>query len=398
MECFGYTRKWQRQKSKNLKQRNEGESMKRVFILGAGSSIGHSEGMFPRINTFFKVAKNKELEINLADEHKAVVDYIRNTTGKDVLTKADNVDIEVIFTLLEIEIERNPSPELFSIREQLLTLIQKVLLGLGNKVKPDEGEYNTLKNTVNEKEDTIINFNWDLLLDDIFNRKDILQRPYYYTNVSDEFGYYRNFIYGFSALQAFEKPYTTIMLPYKDWHPKKGFYLKMHGSIDWYYCPNDQCRASLKVFPILAPNEKHYCSDCHESLKCLIIPPVLNKSYRQYPIIRRIWNVAAKVMSVTEELVIWGYSLPPTDFYASWLIRQARQAPLKYVHIINPSVISERKNSINSDFVSRFRGLFREKSNLPTFCLYENYSDFEKNIEITSKHHLLGNRSLFVKD
>ncbi len=372
--------------------------MKRVFILGAGSSISHSKGLFPTINSFFKVAKNNELAINLAGEYTTVVDYIKDSTGKDVLKKEDNVDIEAILTYLEIEIERNSSPKLFNIREQFLDLIQKVLIGLGDQVKPEEGEYNTLKATINIEDDTIINFNWDLLLDDIFNRKDILTRPYYYIHDNDSHGYYRNLIFGFSAFQSFNEPYTTIGLPYKEWRPKKGFYLKMHGSIDWYYCSNEQCRAYLKVFPILALGEQYFCSDCHEQLRYLIIPPVLNKSYRQYPAIRRIWNVAAKELSEAEELIIWGYSLPPTDFYASWLIGQARKASLKKVNLINPSVIGEKKKGLNQDYISRFRKLFRDKQDSPTFCLYENYSDFEKKIEITSKYHLLGNRSLFVKD
>ena len=43
-------------------------------------------------------------------------------------------------------------------------------------------------------------------------------------------------------------------------------------------------------------------------------------------------------MKEARELVIWGYSLPPTDFYSQWLFRQAPPHRLERVRIINPEV------------------------------------------------------------
>lgn len=366
--------------------------MKRVFILGAGSSIGHSEGLFPTINTFFKVAKNNELNINLADEYESVIGYIKKTTGKDALMKATDVDIEAFFTYLEIEIERNPSPELTRIRQKLLGFIQQVLLGLSIKLKSSGGEYLLFADKLKEKEDTVITFNWDLLLDNILERVHILEGLYLEEAEARDAlkRQYRNFIFELSAFSENTSKHSTITPPYCVWKPEGGgYYLKMHGSIDWFYCSNTQCRAHLKTFPILEPGKSHSCSECHEPLQCLIIPPVLNKGYRNYPLIRRIWNVAAKELSMAEEIVIWGYSLPPTDFYASWLISQARQAPLKRIKIINPAVFSSKKKKIiGKSFIRRFYNLFRDKLEATSIYLYESYSDFDSNKEIFSKCHL----------
>ena len=364
--------------------------MKRVFILGAGSSISHSKGLFPAIDEFFKIARNENSGIDLKGEYWEIVDYIKVHTGIDLFEKPSSFDIEAFFTRLEIELERTSAPALFEIRELLLRFIQQVLLGLSFKLKSKDGDYQKFHSEITD-DDTIITFNWDLLLDNVLGRVNILQGRY-----EEEVKYigapkrhYEKFINNLSPFSEDSWNHITISPPYKDWKLSNKFYLKMHGSIDWFYCSNNQCRAYLKAFPIIEPDKPHFCSECHESLKCLIIPPVLNKSYRQYPLIRRIWNVAAKEMSIAEEIVIWGYSLPPTDFYASWLLSQARQAPLTRLSIINPNVIKGKKK-ITKDFqfVKRFYDVFRNKLPATSVRLYENYLDYEDNKQVFSKYKI----------
>ncbi len=364
--------------------------MKRVFILGAGSSMGHSKGIFPTIDTFFKVAQSGNLGIDLAGEYKGIVDYIKDRTGRNLLKKPDAFDIEVLFTYLEIELERTASPELIKIREQLLGFIQRVLLGLSNKLKSKDSDFQKFRDHITD-DDTVITFNWDLLLDNVFDRLHILEGLY---KEDKEIrgvlkSHYHKFIFDFSAFSENTYKHAGITPPYTEWNQGHGYYLKMHGSIDWFHCSNNQCRACLKTFPLLELERPHFCSECHEPLKCLIIPPVLNKGYRQYPLIRRIWNVAAKELSATEEVIIWGYSLPPTDFYASWLLSQARQAPLKRLTIINPSVVKGKKKiMLNHQFIDRFSEIFRNKLRSDSICLYENYSDYENRKQVYSKHSI----------
>ncbi|MCK4815279.1 hypothetical protein KA005_05880 [bacterium] len=365
---------------------------KRIYILGAGSSIGHSKGIFPSITGFFKAAKR--LEIGSRKEFRQVLDYAKEATGRNLASEGSNFDIEAFFTHIEIELERNPSPVLLAIREQLLKLIQNVFLGLSAKIAGNIGEYQDLVAKL-QQSDTIITFNWDLLLDNALNRERILAERYKKIDDKDVLtGYYWQFIYQLSAFGEMTMKHVVVDAPYQKWDTDRGYYLKAHGSIDWFYCSNEHCRASRKVFPLLEPDKTHSCSECHESLSSLVIPPVLNKGYRRYPLIRRIWNVAAKELSVSDEIVVWGYSLPNTDFYAHWLLSQARKSQLGKLTIINPSVVGwkkragGRKKGIAWGFVRRFYNIFRDKIPKESVCLYESFGDYCGNKDVLKKYSL----------
>ncbi|OGX30631.1 MAG: hypothetical protein A3G37_00880 [Omnitrophica WOR_2 bacterium RIFCSPLOWO2_12_FULL_46_30] len=138
---------------------------KKVYILGAGSSIGHSQGLFPGANDFFR--KAKDLNIDIKKEYPQVVDYVQDKLGKDISTGKGAIDIEDLFTYITIELEGNITPDLERIRRQLFVLIQRVLVHLERKVDISVSnayeEYVSFCSKIG-KEDTIITFNWDSLL------------------------------------------------------------------------------------------------------------------------------------------------------------------------------------------------------------------------------------------
>ena len=362
--------------------------MKRIFLLGSGSSVGHSEGAFPSILGFFSVANELGLYGNEAT--KKIHEYVWNLLGRNIFSSRSKIDIEALFTLIEIEIERNPSPDLLLIRQELLKLIQTILILLEGKLPNQKSEYNYFLEKLNPS-DTIITFNWDIVLDNLLSRTEILVDRYKKKTSKDIAAQqYENFIAKLSAFSEGTWGGLSFGHPYEEWNPENGYYLKAHGSIDWLYCSNEACRAFRKVFPAINPQSKHYCAECHEQLEFLIIPPVLNKGYRQYPIIRRIWNLAAKEIATVNILVIWGYSLPPTDFYASWLLRLAREAPLEKVILINPDVISKTKSRVNLgiSFIRRYFDLFRKKLPKENLLLYETYTDYYNNLDVFKKYPL----------
>lgn len=362
--------------------------MKKIFLLGSGSSIGHSKGVFPSILGFFSSAHALGLYGNEAT--KKIHNYARNLMGRNIFSSRSKIDIEALFTLIEIEIERNPSPKLLLIRLELLKLIQEILICLEDQLPELQSEYNFFIEKLNPL-DTIITFNWDILLDNLLSRTEILEGLYKkkkYKNLSAK--QYYNFIVRLSAFSESTWSGMTFGHPYEEWNPEIGYYLKAHGSIDWLYCSNEVCRAFRKVFPAINPRVDHFCSECHEQLEFLIIPPVLNKGYRQYPVIRRIWNLAAKEMASVNVLVIWGYSLPPTDFYASWLLRLAREAPLEKLILINPEVISKSKSRTNLriSFIRRYFDLFRQELPKNDILLYETYTDYYNDLNVFKKYPL----------
>jgi len=349
---------------KGFPKRVDPPPYKRVWILGAGSSISHSNGIFPDTAGFFSAAKKMNLHETAGG--KEIARYVNQVIGADVWSDREPVNIEDIFTHLEVDIERSSRSELLVVRQSFLDLIQDLLELLGENVLK-HGEYYDLLSRV-DKTDTLITYNWDLLLDNALNREKILL-TYYEENAFGGLGQYANFVLNQSAISEQTFRHSTLEPPYNRWRPDAGFYLKLHGSIDWFYCQNTACRAFGSVFPWLDLRESACCAECHERLDVLIVPPVLNKDYRKHAFVRRVWNVAALEIATASMLIVWGYSLPPTDFHSMWLFRQARKALLQNLVLINPLVD-------DPNYVLRFREIFRGKD--AKISLYKSYEDFAK--------------------
>jgi len=358
--------------------------MKRVIVLGAGASIAHSCGAFPSIMSFFHTAK--ALGLASSQAFKRISKYSAKVLGSNILGDDDYIDVEKFFTYLEIDIEKNPSPQLYQLRQDFLYIIQKVLLNsYGDKQTPD-GDYYKLSCLL-EKGDTVITFNWDLLLDNILQRKIVLGK---YSDKPQKENIrhvqYNNFITNLSAIGEQTLGKISINPPYNKWEQDFGYLLKVHGSIDWHFCSNGACRAYQKVFPLLTPEKIHYCSECHEVTGYLIIPPILNKSYKQYPLIRKIWNVAAKEISAANEIILWGYSLPPTDFYAAWLLAQGRGSNLQRLTIINPELINQKTKKGRTAFIKKFYDIYRDVLPKSSLSLYEYFEDYHAGTDIFHKY------------
>lgn len=356
--------------------------------MGAGSSIGHSKGLFPSILNFF--ASAKKLQLHKTDGYSQIADYALKIIGKDILASGQNIDIEAFLTHIEIEIEKSPSPELLLIRREILSFIRKLLIGLSGQTSKKKGEYNKFVDNIS-KSDTIITYNWDLLLDDLLGREDVLGHTYGKTGTKNIIPtHYDDFMNNFTAIGEGTWGGLSVKKPYDHWDIDKGYFIKAHGSIDWFYCSNEVCRAYRKVFPVFNPDQNQHCSECHEQLDCLIIPPVLNKGYRNYPLLRVLWNLAAKEISIANEIVVWGYSLPPTDFYTSWLLRQAREAPLERLIIINPSVVTKTraKLTLSISFIRKFYDILRGKISKDSIRLFESLDDYYSDRDIYKVHKI----------
>jgi len=321
------------------------------------------------------------------EEFHEIEKFVKSSWGRDIFAKKRSVNIEDLYTYIEIEIERKSAPELLNVRQQLLKLIQSVLINSEKKLKAPEGEYNRLVSRLNQN-DTIITFNWDLLLDNILGREAIDKQSDKFVNAREQYPQYINFKYNLSAHSEWQAAHARIKEPYEIWTSDLGYYLKLHGSVDWFYCSNENCYSWQKVFPLLDSTIDVFCSECHEKLDILIIPPILNKGYRSYPLIRRIWNLASQEIRSASEIIIWGYSLPPTDFYSAWLLRQGREASLEKLVIINPEVIYPNSKKVNDKFVDKFRDLFSDKIPKGSPLLYENFSDYLDAMTVKMKYSI----------
>ena len=199
------------------------------------------------------------------------------------------------------------------------------------------------------EDDTIINFNYDLLVD----QELIANRSVQYENFS-------NVILGKQL--------------YKSSSDGNGLYLKLHGSLNWFTCTSPGCRNNNAIninqdqdrtLYMSATGSIQRCRVCQSEETLVLIPPLLHKPVLQMPIFKSIWANALIRLRNATNLVMIGYSFPPTDFYAAWLIKKAIEGDddIK-VWIVNP--MNKKKN-------------FRERmSNIFRFGFEHNHTSFDQ--------------------
>ena len=229
---------------------------KTVFILGAGASYSHSNKEFPLVNDIFKVAKQLHVtsckdDINKIKPFFECVDlYIKKKLNKNILNIRQKLDIEDILTNLEIDIEKTESNDLQIVKDRIIKIILITFFILTKKsdcYKRDV-EYFLFFDRLKDN-DTIITYNWDLLLDNILDREKIISNIKNIGQVEDGIlkKQYLRMLMDLSAYRDLSWDRTSA--PYEKYN-SKGYYLKLHGSIDWLYCPNEDCGLYSKVFPI----------------------------------------------------------------------------------------------------------------------------------------------------
>lgn len=345
--------------------------MNTTYIIGAGASTCHSKNVFPNINNIFKIATQKRIVSE--DKHRDLIKFIKKYFNLDILNESHNINAEKVYTIIELEIATNPTQGLL-LKTQFLSLLVNVFAKLHEEIEQrdqTDGSYFLLQKIL-KREDTIITFNWDVLLDNVLGRKDhLLDEPRSTQRFSGKsYSQYTTF---YDALTGYAQQTTAhgaVSGPIKEGEDAKdvgsnGFYIKLHGSIDWKYCVNNKCRGYGLIFPELDLSSKYKCDECREYVETLIIPPTLNKPIREIPSIRRLWNHAIDAIRKTDCLVVWGYGLPPTDFYSDWLFRQILNSTnFQKLILINP------KTKTSDSFIKKFRFL-RIRSDP-----YENFKEY----------------------
>lgn len=107
------------------------------------------------------------------------------------------------------------------------------------------------------------------------------------------------------------------------------FYIKLHGSIGWVQCPNAACinhqnieMCCSTIAPTSRIREEDPCTTCGSPLKTVIVMPTMKKSFEKYPKMGLLWEIAFRKLKEAETLIIMGTSLPPSDYYLNWLLKE----------------------------------------------------------------------------
>lgn len=351
--------------------------IRRVFVLGAGASKEHSRhfkrsmplnlGFFNHdvLNEFWPITNEgaktfRDSELRLFLEHYFDCNF---KFRSEKCTEGADLDLERCLSF--IESIRSFLPGYYKLdfpleqaRKDLLEYIRHVVVYIPYqrhiREKPDKKKYyyDYLASTL-KPNDSIITFNWDVMLD--------------YSLTQNEIG--RNLL---SRQLDLLQPKLDIDKDFEDHDVNRSFdayYLKLHGSVNICICSNNSCLRN--TFPVrFSPRWElggiEECDLCGSLLENLMLPPNFNKKYNDNRFSQVQFQLASNILSSTSELIVVGYSFPDFDISAQTLFRAAR-TPLWMVHpkwgdrasssniqricLVNPEID-------NKEYIKRFKKIF----------------------------------------
>jgi len=280
-------------------------NQKKIFILGAGSSV-HINGPLNK-DWAERIIKN---ETNLHSNGDAV-SFLKNNPGFN--------NIESLLTLIDLSIETKHNflplssslDFLFKLREQLSSCIIKVADEITKQAQKDMQLKKFFDNEGLAQDDTIINFNYDLLCDNALHKTG-LWNPYkgIRTEISG---------YGFGLVEKFNGDNLSQVQ-----------YLKLHGSINFR---NYEGLVGLD-WNLFDPDNKSKTVEVSKFTHSIITPSFM-KTFELMPL-RMMWISAQKSIAKAEKIYIVGYSFPKADALARNLLLNANFETLQKIIIIDP--------------------------------------------------------------
>jgi NAD-dependent SIR2 family protein deacetylase len=310
-----------------------------VFILGAGASkqagVPLMAEFLDEADKLLKQGKVTEPDFNIVFNG---IGKLQNVHSKSMI---DLYNIESVFAAFEMAriLKKFPGIEdteinglINSMRVLILKTIEQTLLLPVRNGSPEPPEpYGpfvklliSLKlNAMPPQSISVLTFNYDLGLDYAFH----------YNN--------HPMTYGFEEQSGLGIPL-----------------LKLHGSLNWGKCPgcNEVIPLTLKEY-----FQKHrwriintytktvrlsigsnissfkHCGSQNFKPEPVIVPPTWNKT-EYHSSLSKVWSQAAKELSLAENIIVIGYSLPPTDPFFRYLfaLGTVGERPLKRFWVFDP--------------------------------------------------------------
>lgn len=298
---------------------------KLVFIFGAGASKAEgaptSDELLVRS---LRELRNSVPALNIMDFLK---DFFYMHADDLELDKIPT--FEELLTIIDISLSRQDDltrkwnyKKLMELRNDLIYCIAKILeqtLEHGGRLhkKFINNLFELPKR--NNKNTSFISLNYDILLDnrliDLYVKKD------WDIDYGIEF---RNFVKSIERKPEERLEFTQVP---NEWHwPRKDraiYLLKLHGSLNWLYCPNCNTvkitkkeKGALRIW-----TEFETCEIDGSLQRPLIVPPTWQKVYEN-PHLVKIWLRAAEVLSRTDKVIFVGYSLPDSDIRLKYLFKK----------------------------------------------------------------------------
>ena len=143
--------------------------------------------------------------------------------------------------------------------------------------------------------------------------------------------------------------------------------LKVHGSLNWLYCPT--CNA-LDLFPgekivsEIAHNPGRMpCDSCTEPRVPIVIPPTFFKVMSNF-YLQQVWKRTEELLTKADHIIFCGYSFPDADLHLKYLLKRAEinrreYAPPPEIFIVNEH--TSKTNPQREAEQDRYIRFFRNK-------------------------------------
>jgi len=335
---------------------------KTVYFLGAGASAA-SEFELPTMKNFFKEFSIKtypnlsrfiikhyfpRFYFNLASKDIQQLEKEKVSEIEETIQQDPKLNLEEIFSYLDYYLSKTRFKEnLYAAKRELIYYIFKRLNIHSDKIKSlnQNKVWSDIFASIFRKlsyQDTIITLNYDVVIESTLEKvwKDMSKEE-------------KKTLWGEKAslnehpllvklyrevLPMMKMYWSGLVSPfYKIEESRDGLFLKLHGSLNWVYCPNKLCINHFNIFPTnsieLAMQLAIFprCRVCGEPLEIAIVPPSMYKVYEEVPKINFIWSLAYQELRKASEIIIIGVSFADTDFYLRGLFKSAIIEGINYI-------------------------------------------------------------------
>ena len=292
-----------------------------VFILGAGFSKAISSEMPTLTELSNRVAdrlidKGISLPVEIANMGDNIEDWMSYLSQRQPWLK-------------EYENDKNQSLA-GEIREEMGNVIRSLTSQECQKFDSTEWPqwlFSLIKSWHDNKA-TVITLNYDTLVENAVEKAQI---P---SDVPNEGDLTTNDIYPGYLANLLTRTRSIISRGEKI---KTFSYLKLHGSINWYYSGRTDFYGETIFYSRVRSRP---LAELHRDKEILIIPPVYEKTgYLNNESVRSLWRDAGTALADSIRLFIIGYSLPISDLGMRFFLSNKAIKPEIYIVDIDPKLV-----------------------------------------------------------
>lgn len=185
--------------------------------------------------------------------------------------------------------------------------------------------------------------------------------------------------------------------------PEHGVLAKLHGSVDWFTCPNPICPNHAYIQPnspwsliAFRGAGRPHCVSCGWTPRTVIIPPTLPKVFDRFPKVGLMWTHAYRALRHARRWVFMGISVASTDFHLSALLRASSRDAVGLFHdrddgqlcIVDPDSKGVAKRVIASLAPDVARLFLEGKANVATFASIDEYLNAASDVDAARETRL----------